>query len=87
MGEVWYVPAVSDHNNITDVSKTSTDISKMVSRLLEKNDSVESKLSRLNKDLKEYIELLQLENIITDDGVGNNDDYLVRIFPEYEQFV
>ena len=62
IGEVLYVPAVSDHNNITDVSKTSTDISKMVSKLLEKNNSVENKLKQLNDDLKEYIKLLQEES-------------------------
>ena len=59
LGEVLYIPAVSDHNNLTDVSKTSTDISKMVAKLLEKNNSVEDKLKELNNDLKGYITLLQ----------------------------
>lgn len=59
LGEVLYIPAVSDHNNLTDVSKTSTDISKMVAKLIEKNNSVEDKLKELNNDLKGYITLLQ----------------------------
>lgn len=62
LGEVIYIPAVSDHNNITDISKTSTDISKMVARILEKNTEAERKLEQLNKDLKEYIKLLQEES-------------------------
>ena len=72
LGEIIYIPAVSDHNNITDISKTSTDISKMVSRILEKNSEVEGKLEQLNKDLKDYIKLLQEKSQSTISKMNND---------------
>lgn len=61
-GEVIYIPAVSDHSNITDVSKTTTYISKAISSLIEKNVRLDENLEKLNRDLKEYIDSLQNES-------------------------
>lgn len=72
LGEIIYIPAVSDHNNVTDISKTTTDISKMISRLLDKNESVEKKLEQLNYDLRDYIKLVQEESKNTISKMNND---------------
>ncbi len=58
-GEVIYIPAVSNHENEVDISKTTTNISKAISKLLAKNDSLNKKLEQLNKDLNSYIDALK----------------------------
>ena len=36
---------------------------------------------------EEYINLLNLPNVVTDDGIGNNDDIFIRANPEYVRLV
>lgn len=59
MGDIIYIPAVSSHENEIDISKTTTSISKTISKFLAKNESLEKKLEKLNNDLKEYIQELK----------------------------
>ena len=59
MGDIIYIPAVSSHENEIDISKTTTSISKTISKFLAKNESLEKKLEKLNNDLKEYIHELK----------------------------
>lgn len=58
-GEVIYIPAVSNHENEIDISKTTTNISKVISKLLAKNDSLDKKLEKLNEDLNSYVDELK----------------------------
>ncbi len=58
-GEVIYIPAVSNHENEIDISKTTTNISKAISKLLAKNDSLDKKLEKLNEDLNSYVDELK----------------------------
>ena len=62
LGDIIYIPAVSDHNNETDISKTSTSLSKMISKVLTKNESLTQQLKDLNQKLSEYIELIKNES-------------------------
>lgn len=62
LGDVIYIPAVSDHNNETDISKTSTSLSKMVSTVLIKNETVTKQLEDLNQKLSDYIGLIKKES-------------------------
>jgi len=58
-GEVIYIPAVSNHENEIDISKTTTNISKAISKLLAKNDNLDKKLEKLNEDLNSYVDELK----------------------------
>lgn len=58
-GEVIYIPAVSNHENEIDISKTTTNISKTISKLLAKNESLDKRLLKLNEDLNSYIDELK----------------------------
>lgn len=62
LGDVIYIPAVSDHNNETDISKTSTSLSKMISTVLIKNETLTKQLEDLNKKLSDYIGLIKKES-------------------------
>ena len=60
-GEVIYIPAVSDHSNETDVSKTTTSISKLISSFFTKRESLKYKLEKLNDDLKMIVSDIKKE--------------------------
>lgn len=62
LGNVIYICAVSDHNNETDISKTSTSLSKMISNILNKNENLTKQLEDLNNNLTRYIDLIKKES-------------------------
>lgn len=61
LGDIIYIPAISDHNNETDISKTTTSLSKMIAKILTKNKDLTQRLDDLNNDLNSYIRMVKQE--------------------------
>lgn len=58
-GSVVYIPAVSNHEDETNVSKTSTSISKMINDIAK--TKLVAQLGKVNNSIEEYVKALNLE--------------------------